>query len=164
MIISIIVAASENNVIGNKGKIPWHLPADLKHFKKITSGHHVIMGQTTHESIGKPLPERVNIVLTKDKNFESNGCTIAYSLKEALEIARKAGEKEVFIIGGGSVYEQALPLANKIYLTKVNIKVDGDTYFPQLDPMRWKLTSCITQLSDSQNPYPYNFCIYEKRF
>lgn len=163
MKISIIVAVAENNVIGKKGSIPWHLPEDLKHFKKITSGHHVIMGQTTFESIGRPLPKRVSVVLTKDRNFESSSCIITHSLIEALKTAEKAGENEVFFIGGGSVYEQALPLASKLYLTRVHARINGDVFFPKIDPTVWKLVLCETHQKDPENPYAFDFCIYQKR-
>lgn len=163
MIISIIAAASDNNVIGNKGKIPWHLPVDFKHFKKITSGHHVVMGQLTHESLGKALPDRVNIVLSKDKVYECNGCVVVDSLEEALDFARKAGESEVFIIGGGSVYKQTIPLASKIYLTRVHVKLSGDTFFPNINKLKWKEVSHEAHRPDKKNPYPFDFCVYERK-
>lgn len=133
--ISIIAAVSSNGVIGKEGKLPWYIPEDLKHFKKLTSGNVVIMGRKTYESIGKPLPNRVNIVITRDKNKIINGCITVNSIEEAI---RKAGnDKQIFIIGGGEIYKKSLNFANKIYLTKVHQNIEGDTYFPTLNE-NWK--------------------------
>lgn len=132
--VSIIVAKSKNNVIGNKGNLPWHIPEDLKRFKKLTSGKTVIMGRKTYESLpkeSKPLPNRVNIILSKDKSYNSNCCMVFDSLKKAL---RKAGsDKEVFVIGGGEIYKEALKYADNVYVTEVDGEFKGDTYFPTLN-------------------------------
>jgi dihydrofolate reductase len=133
--ISVIAAVSENGVIGREGKLPWYIPEDLKHFKKLTSGNVVIMGRKTYESIGKPLPNRINIVITRDKNKIIDGCITVNSIEEAI---KKAGnDKQIFIIGGGEIYKKSLNFANKVYLTKVHQVIEGDTYFPTLNK-NWK--------------------------
>ncbi len=133
--ISIIVATSENGVIGRDGKLPWHIPGDLKHFKSLTTNNVVIMGRKTYESIGKPLPNRLNIVITRDKNKTYEGCITVNSIENAI---RKAGtDKEIFIIGGGEIYKKSIKFVNKVYLTKVHQHIEGDTYFPTLNE-RWK--------------------------
>jgi dihydrofolate reductase len=133
--ISLIAAVSENGVIGKDGKLPWYIPEDLKHFKKLTTGNVVIMGRKTYESLIKPLPNRVNIVITREKGKTFNGCITVNSIEEAI---RKAGnDKEIFIIGGGEVYKKSLKFANKVYLTKIHKHIEGDTYFPTLNK-NWK--------------------------
>ncbi len=131
--ISIICAIAKDRGIGNKNKLLVHLPPDLKHFKNITSGHMVIMGQTTYESIGFALPNRVNVIMTKDKDFEAKGCTIVYSMEEALEVAKNSGDDEVFFIGGASIYAQAIKHADKLYLTIMDKTWEADTFFPEYD-------------------------------
>ena len=162
MNISIIVAVSDGWVIGKKKSLPWYLPADLKHFKEITMGHHIIMGQTTHESIGKSLPNRVNIVLSLDPEYKSRDCLIAHSLKEALEFARDAKEKEVFIIGGASIYKQTIGYADKIYLTRIHHNFKGDVFFPEIDFSKWKQISKVIHEADDENPYPFEFLVLKK--
>lgn len=163
MTISIIVAASENNVIGKDNKLLWRLPADLKYFKEITTGHHIIMGRKTFESLGKPLKDRTNIVITKNIAFRAEGCIIVNSLKWALEIAEKKGEQEVFIIGGGEIFKQALSLTNKIYLTKIFHQFEGDTFFPTLNENEWLLEKNEEHLPDEKNKYRYSFCTYIRK-
>ena len=131
--ISIICAIAKDRGIGNKNKLLVHLPPDLKHFKNITSGHMVIMGQTTFESIGFPLPNRVNVIMTKDKDFEAKGCTIVYSMEEALEVAKNSGDDEAFFIGGASIYAQAIKYVDKLYLTIMDKVWEADTFFPEYD-------------------------------
>lgn len=129
--ISIICGLAEtNNAIGHKNQLLWHIPEDFKNFKKVTSGHPIIMGQKTFESIGKPLPNRTNIILTTDKSFQANNCTITYSIPEAINIAKSLDSKEIFIIGGGQIYAQCMNLANKLYLTLVEGEFEADTFFP----------------------------------
>lgn len=140
MSINLIVAISKNNCIGKDNKLPWHLPEDLKHFKKITSGKTVLMGRKTFESIldylGKPLPKRKNIVITRNKNYEvPEGVEVYTDLNEAIE---KYKNEEVFVIGGSSIYEQSMPLADKLYITHVNQEVDGDAFFPEINNEVWK--------------------------
>lgn len=143
MIISLIAAVSENGVIGKDGGIPWRLPADLKLFKRLTMGHHLVVGRKTFASIGKALPGRKMIVLTRQKDYQPEGCQppacrVAHSLSEAIEIARTAGEDEIFIAGGAAVYAQSLPLADRLYLSQVHAEVEGDTFFPPFDPDNWQ--------------------------
>ncbi|MDX9845901.1 MAG: dihydrofolate reductase [Tenuifilaceae bacterium] len=133
--VSIIVAVAQNNVIGNNNQLIWHIPDDLKRFKALTMGHHIIMGRKTWESIGRPLPGRTSIVVTRNKNFDAPGAQRAGSLEEA--IAFSSSDAEVFIIGGGELYRQALPMADRIYLTKVHRDFEGDVSFPELNPQDW---------------------------
>lgn len=163
MKISIVAAVSENGVIGYKNKIPWHLPSDLKYFRRITLGHHIIMGRKTHEAIGHAFDGRVNIVITRNKSYKSSGCIIANSLDEALKAAAEAKEKEAMVIGGGQIYKQAMLLAERIYLTRVKANVNGDTYFPRIESKTWKEISCEQHPADEKNQYPYEFCILERR-
>ncbi|MCI5108522.1 MAG: dihydrofolate reductase [Candidatus Pacebacteria bacterium] len=155
--ISIIVAASINNVIGNKGKIPWYIPRDFKYFKETTMGHPIVMGRKTFESIGKPLPGRENIILSR-KEFEHEGCKVVHSLEEILSI-----KEDVFVIGGSEIYRQFLSHADKIYLTRVHKKVDGDTTFPEIDSNEWSLID--SRLSPKENPdnLDITFEVYERR-
>lgn len=162
MIISCIVAVAQNNIIGKDNDIPWYLPADLQYFKKTTLGHTVIMGRNCYASIGRPLPKRTNIIVTRDPFFISSSCKIARSIPEALSLAHSEGESEVFIIGGGQIYDQSLELWDKLYLTEVDLKVDGDIFFPEIDFKKWKLTSSETFEKNDNNEYNYTFKIYEK--
>lgn len=163
MVISIIVALAENGVIGYKNKLPWHLPTDLKRFKKLTTGHHVLMGLTTFNSIGKPLPDRTNIVLSDVKNQKINGCIVVNSLEDGINYAKDNNEREMFIIGGASVYKQTIDLANKLYLTFISHKFKGDTYFPKIDKAVWKETSRIKNKSDKNNLFDFDFVVYKRR-
>jgi dihydrofolate reductase len=139
MKISLIVAASINNVIGAKGELPWHLPEDLKRFREITMGKPMIMGRVTYESIGKALPGRTNIVLTRDADYRADGCETATRLDQALALAGETDE--VMVIGGAFVYREFLPMADRIYLTRVRAHIDGDALFPELDPDEWTVTA-----------------------
>jgi dihydrofolate reductase len=164
-IISLIAAASKNLVIGNKGEIPWYLPDDFKHFAEKTKGHTVIMGQKTYESIvarlGHPLPNRKNIVLSFQADFIAPGCTVFNSIEKALDEVKE--EKEVFIIGGGKVYESFLPFANKIYLTEVNLECLGDTYFPTYNKNDWEIVSSVYHPKDEKHACDFNFLELVKR-
>jgi len=131
--ISIIAAVATNLAIGKNNQLLWHLPEDLKRFKELTKGHAVVMGQKTFESLGRPLPDRTNIIITLDRSFKAEGCIVVYSIDEALIEAEKAENKEIFIIGGGSIYRQFLPLADKLYITRVEKDFDADTFFPPYD-------------------------------
>jgi dihydrofolate reductase len=162
MLISLIAAVAKNNVIGNKGKIPWHISEDFKHFKEITMGHTIIMGQKTYESIGKPLPGRTNIVLTLDKNFKAQGCIIAYSPDEALQKAKSAEKKEVFIIGGGQVYKTFFSRSDKLYMTKVQKEFEGDTFFPKVGKSNWKKISSKKGHSKEED-LNYEFVVFERK-
>ena len=149
--LSIIAAISQNRVIGNENKLLWNIPEDLQRFKRLTIGHPIIMGRKTFESIGRPLPKRTNIILTRDKNFRSSGCIITHSLTEALEKAKQSGE--IFIIGGGQIYSQAINLADKLYLTVVHQNFTGDAIFP--DYSRFK--KIVFQQSGQFKSHKYTF-------
>ena len=163
MIISTIVATAKNNVIGKDNDIPWYLPADLKYFKKTTLNHHIIMGRNCFESIGRPLPNRTNIVVTRNPFFVATGCVVAHSIAEALEIAKNNGENEAFIIGGGIIYEQSIDFWDKIYLTEVDLEVAGDVFFPKINLSEWEEISCEAHLKDEKNTMDYIFKIFERK-
>lgn len=164
MNISIIVAISTNNIIGKKNEIPWHLPADFKYFREKTTGHHIIMGRKTFDSIGRPLPNRTSIVITRQKDYVCEGCLIAHSLEEAINLVKEnAVEDEVFIIGGKQIYDEALKIANKMYITIVHAGIDGDTSFPEYNKSDWNVISMIERLSDEKNIYNLTFLTLEKR-
>ena len=151
MIVSAIAAMSTNRVIGRDNDLPWNLPADMKYFMRTTRGHHVIMGRKTFESMGVPLKNRTNIVVTRDLFYAASGIHVAHSLHEALNMAYENDEKEVFIIGGAEIYKLALPLLNKIYLTEIDLEVsDGDAFFPHFDPDLWVLTNQDAHLPDER--------------
>ncbi len=164
MKISVIAAAGENGAIGAGGKIPWDLPADLKHFREITAGHPVVMGRKTFESIGRPLPKRTNIVVTTDADYRAEGCAVAHSLEEAFRLAEGApGADECFVIGGAQIYTLALPAAQKIYLTKVHGTFDGDAFFPKLDEKEWQLVDTKPHKKDEKNPFDYDYLTFSAR-
>jgi len=154
-IISIIVAMAENRVIGNDNSLPWHLPADLKHFKAMTLGKPIIMGRKTWESLPGKLPGRIHIVVTSNPEYQADGCTVVNSLQGALNAAGDV--PEVMIVGGGMLYAQALPLADRVYLTIVEIAVNGDTSFPEFDQSQWQELEHERHSSDERNPYAYSF-------
>jgi dihydrofolate reductase len=160
MTLSIIVAVSENGVIGRQGGLPWHLPGDLKWFKAKTVGHTLIMGRKTYESVGRPLPGRTTVVITRDPLFVPDGVAIARSVDEA--IGKAPGDDEVFIGGGGEVFRQILPAVHRMYITRVHAHIDGDTYFPEVDWSRWRETFREDHPADEKNAYPYSFVIYER--
>ena len=135
-----VVAMTPDRVIGKDGGMPWHIPEDLKHFRRVTMGHAIIMGRKTHESIGRPLPRRRNIVITRNRDAAFEGCEVAHSLSDAIAMARDGGDDEPRIVGGGAIYELALPLATKLYLSEVELNVEGDTHFPKYEPSRWTET------------------------
>ncbi len=165
--ISIIVAIAENYAIGKKGDLLCHMPADLKHFKEITSGQTVLMGERTFFSLPKhPLPNRRNIVLTDVPGKTFEGAEAVYSIDEAIELGerQKVNGDEVFVIGGGMVYRQMMPLADKLYITHIHHSwEDADTFFPQIDPAIWEQTSAERHEADDKNPYAYTFCTYNRR-
>jgi dihydrofolate reductase len=154
---SIIVAKAENHVIGAHNQMPWYLPHDLRHFKQVTLGHHVVIGRKTFESLPNGLPGRIIIVLTHDPSYQAPNCKLATSLQEALQIAEEAGETEVFIAGGGTVYQEALSIANQIYLTVVKAHIPGDTFFPQLHSAEWQELGRTTYQADERHAYAYEF-------
>ena len=161
MRIAIIAALSSNNVIGRNNQLPWHLSADLKRLKALTMGHHMIMGRKTFESIGRPLPGRKFVLITHDANFSADGVQVVHSLEDALQIA--AGDEEPFIAGGAQIYEQALHRADRMYLTRVHVDIEGDTYFPDFDDVsEWQLTDAEHFEADEKNDYPYSFLTYDR--
>jgi len=161
MVISIIVAIGNNWVVGCKNALPWNLPADMRHFRQLTLGKPVIMGQKTFESIGKTLAGRTNIILTLDKNFQAPDCLVAHSIEEALRLAEN--KEEVMIIGGVSIYKQFLPLANRLYLTLIEGDFEGDAFFPEFDYGDWNEIERIKNESDKNNPYKYTFLTLEAK-
>ncbi len=137
MEIALVVAVADNGVIGHRGGLPWHLPGDLRRFRERTMGHHVVMGRLTSASIGRPLPGRTNLVVSRDRSVVVPGCTVVHSFDEAVSLAAAAGERELFVIGGSQLYREALPRADRIYWTEVHASPEGDVYFPPLDPAQW---------------------------
>jgi dihydrofolate reductase len=160
MIVSQIAAMSENHVIGKNNQLLWHMPNDLKHFKNTTSGHTVIMGRKTFDSVGKPLPKRRNIVITRQA-IAIEGCEVANSVEAALALCKD--EAEVFIVGGAEIYKLALPLTNRIYLTIIHQHFEGDSFFPALDENEWKEVQRNDYQPDDKNPLPYSFITLERR-
>ena len=158
--VSLILAMSENGVIGVASSLPWHLPAELRHFRAITMGHPIIMGRHTHESIGRVLPGRRNIVVTRNPNYASGGVEVMHSLIEASE--RCADAEEIFVIGGAQLFTEALDHAERIYLTLVHTVVEGDAYFPTLPPEMWRETTRVPSAADTKNPLACEFIIYER--
>ena len=155
--ISLIVAHDKNRVIGYENKMPWHLPGDLQYFKEMTMGKPIIMGRKTFESIGRPLPGRRNIVITRNKQYHSDGIEIVSSLDEALMLTKN--DEEVMIIGGEQIFRLALPLANRLYITQINAEFNGDTFFPSYEG--WQLVHCQNEIK-SNDGYTFQYCIYEK--
>lgn len=158
---TIVVAMGEKNEIGFNNQLLWHLPKDLKHFKDLTSGHPIIMGRKTYESIGKPLPNRTNIVISRKKDWFVEGILIVGSIKEAVKFAKKIDE-EVFIIGGGNIYGQTMDIVDKLEVTLVKADLEADTYFPKIDPKVWKKTSEVCHEKDEKNQYDFCFQTFEK--
>lgn len=157
-IISIIVAMAKNRVIGKDNQMPWHLPADLAHFKKVTLGKPIIMGRKTYESIGRPLPGRTNIVISRNSEYKLDGCKTVTSIEKALSLVQN--EEEIFIVGGGHLYSELLPVANRLYLTFIDLEVDGDTQFPEFKHLNLKEGKREKHIKDEKNPYNYEFVDY----
>lgn len=158
---TIVVALGEKNEIGADNQLLWHLPKDLKHFKEITSGHPVIMGRKTYESIGKPLPNRTNIVISRKKDWFQEGILIVGSIKEAIKFAKKIDEN-IFIIGGGNIYEQTMEITDRLEVTLVKANLDADTYFPKIDEKIWKKTDEICHEKDEKHAYDFCFQTFER--
>nr|AIA17765.1 Dihydrofolate reductase [uncultured bacterium] len=165
MTVVLIAAISSNGVIGNKGKLPWHLPVDMEHFKQLTIPHPVVMGRKTYESIPakfRPLPERPNIVVTRNPAFTADkGVLVTHSVELAIDLAQRT-EDTVFVIGGGEIYQQALPLATHIYLTRVETIVEGDTYFPNFPLLQWRRIEEKQHLRDERNKFDLTWEVYER--
>ncbi len=160
MEISLILAASDNNIIGHDNQMPWHLSNDLKRFKSLTFGHPVIMGRKTFESLGRPLPGRQNIVITRNADYTAAGCDVVSSIEDALDMV--SGHDEVFIIGGGQIYSQMWEKADNLYLTRVHTLIDGETSVPEITDY-WKEVSRESHDADEKNQYPYTFIDYKKK-
>lgn len=158
--ISIIVAASTNNVIGSQGDLPWRLPDDLKRFKAITMGKPIVMGRKTWDSIGRPLPGRQNIIITRQPDFLAEGCDVVASMDAAIAAAGAADE--LMVIGGSQIYELALPLATRIYLTRVHADVEGDAFFCDVDETRWQLVDVDPHAADERNEFAFSFQVYKR--
>ncbi len=163
MLISAIAAIAENRVIGKEEGIPWYLPDDLKWFKKNTLGKHLIMGRNTYESLGKPLPKRTNIIVTRDLFYVSSGALVVHSVEEGLELALNNGEEEVFIAGGGQIYQHSMPLWDRFYLTEVHASIEGDTLFPEWDKSLWIESFCEYHEADDRHDFPFTFKILERK-
>ena len=163
MTVSLIVAVSSNGIIGRDGDLRWHLPADLKHFKRSTMGHHLIIGRRTWEEVGKPLPGRTMVVVTRSRRFFPEGVLVVRSVEQALELA--AEDDQPFIGGGSQIYRIALArdLVDRIYLTRIHAEVEGDTFFPDFDLDEWELISEEHFEADEKNEYPYSFLVYERK-
>ena len=160
MIISFIAAMGKNRVIGKDNSLPWKLPADMKHFHDLTVGKPIIMGRKTFESIGKPLPNRTNIIITRDQNYKAENCIVVHSIDEALKASE--GNEEVMVIGGAQIYKEFLAKANRMYLTFIDAEIDGDTYFPAYKIEEWKEISYEEHERDAENPHDYRFVVLEK--
>ena len=162
MQITIIAAVATNGAIGKDNDLIWRLPDDLKFFKQATSGHHIIMGRKNYESIGRPLPKRTNVIITRDTSYQMEGCEVVHSIDEALELAKANGEDEAFIIGGGQIYEQALHLADRMHITFVHESFEADVFFPEVDYSQWKEISREEHPVDERHKFPFSICTFEK--
>jgi len=160
--LSHIVAASENNIIGVKNGLPWKLANDFKYFKNKTWGMPVIMGRNTFESLQKNLPGRINIVVTTKEDWHPENIFITHTIDEAIEKARESDAKEIFIIGGGKIFKETIKIVDRIYLTRVHTKVEGDTSYPEMNKIEWKLVSSDSHPADEKNNYPYTFEVWDK--
>jgi dihydrofolate reductase len=164
--VSIIVAMTKNRMIGKDNDFPWHLSDDLKRFKKLTMGHTIIMGRNTYDHllarIGRMLPGRTSVVVTRNPDFSTNDATVAHSIKEALRLSH-ADTEEVFVIGGAQLQSSMLPYADRLYLTQIDVELEGDAFFPEIDPTQWKEISHEPHAQDEKNDYPFSFVTLEKR-
>jgi len=162
MTISLIVAAATNNAIGKDGKLPWHLPNDMKHFKNVTWGMPIVMGRKTFESLGKALPGRKNIVISRQTGWKADGVITVKNIEDALFVVREADAKEVMVIGGGEIYKTLFDKARRIYMTRVEADPEADTFFPSLKPEAWHLMSQQDHEADEKNAYNYSFQVWER--
>ncbi len=163
VLIAIIAAASENNVIGREGKLPWHLPDDLKYFKEMTEGHPLIMGRKTFESLPRLLPDRRHIIVTRDQTYDAKGAEEASSLDEAIMFAGKDGAEKVFIIGGGEIFRQSMDRADVVYMTRVHAWIAGDSMFPDVSPVAWEETKRIEHPADAKHKFSFTFLTYTRK-
>jgi len=158
--LSLIVAISDNQIIGREGQLPWHLSADLQRFKQLTMGHHIVMGRKTYDSIGRQLPGRTSIVLTRQSDWAVEGVVTATDFESALTQA--GDDEEVFVIGGSQIYQLALPLVDRLYVTRVHATVQGDTYFPDITTDQWQLKQTDSFAADEKNDHDYSFLVYQR--
>lgn len=158
---TIIAAIAANNALGKDNDLIWHLPADLIRFRKITTGHHIIMGRNTYESIGKPLPNRTTVIITRNQQYKAPGCVVVHSMQEALAIAKN--DAQPFIIGGAQIYEEAILFADQLDITEVHAEFEADVFFPEIDGNLWKETKRETFSSDEKNHYKYSFVSYVRK-
>jgi dihydrofolate reductase len=166
MMVSLIAAVSKNNVIGKNNDLPWHLPNDMKYFMQTTKGHCVLMGRKNYESLPekfRPLPNRTNILITRQADFDAPGCAIFNKIEQGIAYAKEKGETELFIIGGAEIYSATLPIADKLYLTEINATIEGDTFFPQIDKTKWRETSRTLNNADDKHKFMFDFVVYEKK-
>lgn len=159
-VLSMIVATALDRIIGKDNDMPWHLPADLQYFKKMTLGKPIIMGRKTFESIGRPLPGRKNIVISRDPNYQANGVNTVTTVDDALALVKDV--EEIMVIGGGAIYKHCMPAATRLYITHINAEVAGDTQFPEYDLNEWNKVSSDVRLADENNKYDVDFCVYER--
>ncbi|AOH55342.1 dihydrofolate reductase [Peribacillus muralis] len=159
--ISLIVAMDENRVIGNNNQLPWHLPADLQYFKKVTLGHPIVMGRKTFESIGRVLPGRENVIVTRNEDFQALDCVVLHDILNIKTYADKR-EDEVFVIGGAEIFKEVLPFADRLYITEIHETFEGDTFFPAIDENEWQKVSSIEGIVDEKNRFAHNFIILQK--
>jgi len=164
--LAVIVAAAENGVIGRDNALPWHLPGDLQYFKRVTMGKPIVMGRKTYESIGRPLPGRSNIVITRNPDFCAGGVRVVASLDDALQMAGDIalidGVEELVVIGGADIYREAIPRATRLYVTEVHANVEGDAYLPEIDWSQWREIDRERHLAGETNPYDYSFVVYRR--
>ena len=162
MIISQIAAMSRNRVIGVDNALPWNMPNDLAYFFRVTKGHHIIMGRRNYEANGRALPDRVNIVITRNNSYHAPGCIVVETIEEALKYSQDNDQKEIFIVGGGEIYKATLDITDKIYLTIIDTELEGDVFFPKLNLNHWRMTFREAHSADESNPFNYTYYIYEK--
>lgn len=160
--ISLLVAMDQKRTIGKNNDLPWHLPADLAYFKRVTMGHPIVMGRKTHESIGRALPGRPNIIITRDKNYSAQGCRVIHSIEEIKGIEEKM-EDEIFVIGGGQIFKETVQFADLLYITLIEKTFEGDTFFPEINKAEWELVLKEKGIKDERNPYDYFFLIYRRK-
>jgi len=166
MIISFIAALSKNRVIGKNNDLPWHLPDDMKYFMQTTKAHYVIMGRKNYDSIPekfRPLPNRTNVVVSRQKSFNAPGCVVVHSLEDGIEQARRGNEQEAFIIGGAEIFKSGFPFSQRLYLTEIAAEVGGDTYFPEWNAAEWKEISRQHHPVDARHAFAFDFVVYERK-
>jgi dihydrofolate reductase len=166
MKISLVAAVAENYVIGKNNDLPWHLPDDMKFFMATTKGHHVILGRKNYESLPekfKPLPNRTNIIVTRQRDYKAQGCLVVHSMEDALRIAEENKESEAMVIGGSDIYALSLPYAHRLYLTEIHAKVDGNVFFPDFEKTAWAEVSRVHHTQDERHVYSFDFVVYERK-